>query len=299
MKALINVVAFVICAATFARADQLKPTPEDSSCELMPMDVIENFLLFSRPNEVNPQTVNPHTDLFPDKDVYMVVYLDFLRGLGVYCELKDCSDSEPPPRSVRFGVLNDADFEKWKCGDAIPTEGLAKEHSCGNARFHDCSSCGTLVVSNYTGVSIDVELESDGPGFQQLADGLEGHNYYCNGKPRSCGDPGWRFDWGAGTPCESLGPGGDRCYEEIAFCPEQSGVTRGHLKVTIRSPARVDRRSKSLWENTRTQVFDLVGTASYPPALEAAERVRRRHADELRRFRTSTGWTCNKRVAIF
>jgi hypothetical protein len=28
-------------------------------------------------------------------------------------------------------------------------------------------------------------------------------------------------------------------------------------------------------------VFDLVGTASYPPALEAAERVRKRHADEL------------------
>jgi hypothetical protein len=79
MKALIIVVAFVICAATFARADQVKPTPEDSSCEVMPMDVIDNYLFFSR--------VNPHTDPFPGKDVYRVVYLDFLRGLGVYCEL--------------------------------------------------------------------------------------------------------------------------------------------------------------------------------------------------------------------
>ena len=66
MKALIVVVAFVTCAATFARADQLKQAPEDSSCEVMPMDVIENFLFFSRPN-----AVNPHTDLFPDKDAYM------------------------------------------------------------------------------------------------------------------------------------------------------------------------------------------------------------------------------------
>jgi hypothetical protein len=277
MKALIIVVAFITCAAAFARADQLKQTPEDSSCEVMPMNVIENFLFFSRPN-----AVNPHADLFPDKDAYIVVYLDFLRGLGVYCEMKDCSEAEPPPRRLRFGLLNDSDFEKWKCSDTIPSEGLAKEHSCGNAKFHDCSSCGTLVVSNYSGVSIDVELESDGPGFQQSGDGLEVEdNYYCNGKPRSCRDPNWRFGWRGRTRCESLGPEGDRCYETIAFCPEQSGVAHGHLKVTSHSPARVDGRSKSLWENTRTQVFDLVGTASYPPALEAAERVRKRHADEL------------------
>jgi hypothetical protein len=297
MKALIIVVAFVTCAAAFARADQLKQTPEDSSCEVMPMDVIENFLFSSSPEAqasmaaqraaereaLSLPPVNPQTDPAA-KDSYMVVYLDLLRGLGVYCELKDCSDAEPPPRGLRFGLLNDSDFEKWKCSDTIPSKGLAKGHSCGNAKFHDCSSCGTLVVSNYSGVSIDVELESDGPGFQQLADGLEGHNYSCNGKPRPCRDPGWRFDWGAGTPCESLGPAGDRCYEEIAFCPEQSGVTRGHLKVTSHSPARVDGRSESLWENTQTQVFDLVGTASYPPALEAAERVRKRHADELKKI---------------
>ena len=298
MKALIIVVAFVTCAVTFARADQLKQTPEDSSCEVMPMDVIDNFVFSFSPEgqasmaaygaqraaereDLGLPAVNPNTDPFPGKDSYMVVYLDFLRGLGVYCEMKDCSDAEPPPGGVRFGVLNDSDFEKWKCSDTIPSKGLAKGHSCGNAKFHDCSSCGTLVVSNPTGVSIDVELESDGPGFQQLADGLEGHNYDCNGKPRSCRDPGWRYDWGAVTPCDSLGPEGGRCYEEIGFCPEQSGVTRGHLKVTIHSPARVNGRSKSPWGNTRTQVFDLAGTASYPPALEAADRVRRRHADEL------------------
>jgi hypothetical protein len=280
MKALIIIVAFVTCAAAFARADQLKQTPEDSSCEVMPMDVIDNYLFFSRTN-----AGNPHTDLFPDKDAYLVVYLDFLRGLGVYCELKDCSDAEPPPRGLRFGLLNDSDFKKWKCSDTIPSKGLAKGHSCGNAKFHDCSSCGTLVVSNYTGVSIDVELESDGPGFQQSGDGLEAEeNYYCNGKPSSCRDPNWRFGWRARTRCKSLGPEGDRCYEEIAFCPEQSGVARGHLKVTSHSPARVDGRSESLWENTQTQVFDLVGTASYPPALEAAERVRKRHADELKKI---------------
>jgi hypothetical protein len=279
MKALIIVVAFVICAATFARADQLKQTPEDSSCEVMPMDVIDNYLFFSRTN-----AVNPHPDLFPDKDAYLVVYLDFLRGLGVYCELKDCSDAEPPPTGVRFGLLNNSDFEKWKCSDTIPSEGLAKEHSCGKAKFHDCSSCGTLVVSNYSGVSIDVELESDGPGFQQSGDGLEGEETYsCNGKPLSCRDLNWRFGWRARTRCESLGPGG-RCYETIAFCPEQSGVAGGHLKVTSHSPARVDGRSESLWESTQTQVFDLVGTASYPPALEAAERVRKRHADELKKI---------------
>ena len=215
----------------------------------------------------------------------MVVYLDLLRGLGVYCELKDCSDAEPPPRGLRFGLLNDSDFEKWKCSDTIPSKGLAKGHSCGNAKFHDCSSCGTLVVSNYSGVSIDVEWETDGPGFQQSGDGLEAEeNYYCNGKPSSCRDPNWRFGWRARTRCKSLGPEGDRCYETFAFCPEQSGVARGHLKVTSHSPARVDGRSESLWENTQTQVFDLVGTASYPPALEAAERVRKRHADELKKI---------------
>ena len=277
MKALIIVVAFVICAFTFARADQLEQTVENPACEVMPMDVIDNFLFLSRPNAVNPQK----TDRLPDKDSYVVVYLDFLRGLGVYCELMDCSDAEPPPRGVRFGVVNNSDFKKWKCSDTIPSKGLAKGHSCGNAKFHECSSCGTLVVSNSTGVSIDVELESDGPGFQQSGDELESEESYdCNGKPRSCRDPNWRFGWRARTRCESLGPG-DRCYEEIAFCPEQSGVARGHLKVTSHSPARVDGRSESLWENTRTQVFDLVGTASYPPALEAAERVRKRHADEL------------------
>jgi hypothetical protein len=276
MKALMIVVAFVTCAAAFARADQPEGTLEDPACEVMPMDVIDNYLFFSRTNPPNP-----HADLFPDKDAYLVVYLDFLRGLGVYCELKDCSDTEPPPRGLQFGLLNDSDFEKWKCSDTIPSEGLAKGHSCGNAKFHDCSSCGTLVVSNYSGVSIDVELESDGPGFQQSGGGLEAEeNYDCNGKPRSCRDPNWRFGWRARTGCESLGQG-DRCYEEIAFCPEQSGVARGHLKVTSHSPARVDGRSESLWENTQTHAFDLVGTASYPPALEAAERVRKRHADEL------------------
>jgi hypothetical protein len=295
MRALIVVVAFVTCAVTFARADQLERTPEDSSCEVMPMDVMQNFLFSLSPErqasmaaqraaerEALPKAVYyPHTDLFPDKDVYLVVYLDFERGLGVYCELKDCSEAEPPPRGLRFGLVKNSDFEKWKCSDSIPSEGLAKGHSCGKAKFHDCSSCGTLVVSNYSGVSIDAELESDPPGIFQSGGGTEAENYYCNGKPRSCRDPDRRWSWGAADSCESVAPEGGRCYETIAFCPEQSGVTRGHLKVTIRSPARVDGRSKSLWENTRTQVFDLVGTASYPPALEAAERVRKRHADEL------------------
>ena len=58
MKALIIVVAFVTCAAAFSRADQLKQTPEDSSCEVMPMDVIDNFLFFSRPN-----AADSHPDL--------------------------------------------------------------------------------------------------------------------------------------------------------------------------------------------------------------------------------------------
>ena len=236
MKALIVVVAFVICAAGFARADQLKQTPEDRSCEVMPMDVIDNYLFFSR--------INPNSDPFPGKDSYMVVYLDFLRGLGVYCEMKDCSDAEPPPGGVRFGVLNDSDFEKWKCSDTIPSKGLAKEHSCGNAKFHDCSSCGTLVVSNYSGVSIDAELESDPPGIFQSGGGTEAENYYCNGKPRSCRDPDWRWSWGAAGSCESMAPEGGRCYQTIAFCPEQSGVTRGHLKVTISQPSPCRRTVK-------------------------------------------------------
>src|SRR5258708_602244 len=172
MKALIIVVAFVTWAVTFARADQLKQTSEDSSCEVMPMDVIENFLFALSPEgqasmaaqsaaereELGLPNPNPHPGRFPDNDAYLVVYLDLLRGLGVYCEMKDCSDAEPPPGSVRFGVLNNSDFKKWKCSDTIPSKGLAKEHSCGNAKFQDCSSCGTLVVSNSTSVSIDIEL---------------------------------------------------------------------------------------------------------------------------------------------
>jgi len=282
MPVLIVVVAFVTLAVTVARADQLKHTPVYSSCEVMPMDTIENFLFFSRPNVPRPDGVIPPTDLFAEPDAYLVVYLDLQSGLGIHCELKDCSDAEPPPSGVRFGLLNDSDFKKWKCSDTIPSEGVAKEHSCRNAKFHECSSCGTLVVSNYAGVSINAELESDPPGIFQSAEGTGAHNYYCNGKPRSCRDPAWNAPWGARDSCESVAPEGGRCYEPIAFCPDQSGVARGHLKVTIHSPARVRGRvSKTLWENTRTQLFDLVGTASYPPALEAAERVRKRHLNEL------------------
>lgn len=53
MKALIIVVAVVICTAAFAGADQLDRTLEDPACELMPMDVIDDYLFFSRTNPPN------------------------------------------------------------------------------------------------------------------------------------------------------------------------------------------------------------------------------------------------------
>ncbi|HEY9156692.1 hypothetical protein [Candidatus Binatus sp.] len=165
--------------------------------------------------------------------------------------------------TVQVGLLNDSDYGKWQCGPSMPPPKPSAESRCASAEFQKCSSCDTVAVTNNSDAPVEVKLEFSGAGFSEedtSGTGSWGLGESPNGEERDCSKP---------DPCGHLLPG-KRCAAEIRFCPEQSGASRGQVKVIIGKGGK-----------SRTTTFDLVADASYSPELQAADEARRRHLDEL------------------
>ncbi|MGO9454352.1 MAG: hypothetical protein ACLQDV_25385 [Candidatus Binataceae bacterium] len=158
---------------------------------------------------------------------------------------------------VQIGLAaNDDEFDAWLCGGSMPPQ--KSQSQCGTAKFKECASCETIVISNGSDHSIHPDIEVSGPGFSQPGGGALGV---------LCAKPGPNQKGRTSNSCYSLAPG-DNCYANIDFCPEQSGVSRGQVKVRV-------------GDNSQSMTFTMVGTADYSPALQAADAVRKRHVSEL------------------
>ncbi len=174
--------------------------------------------------------------------------------------------------TVHVGLLKGPDTNKWLCNPSVPQEKPSEEFRCASAKFHECSSCAPIVIANDSDASVTVELEFSGTAFSEEQFGAA----VMLAQPihNECKAP----DGGVGrsaalrTPCGGrfrlLGPG-QNCADIIEFCPDQSGTSRGQVKVRIEGGTQ------------QTITFSLIGEAIYSPELQAADEARRRHLDEL------------------
>jgi|HubBroStandDraft_6_1064221.scaffolds.fasta_scaffold723417_1 hypothetical protein len=157
-------------------------------------------------------------------------------------------------------------FRKWYCDQSLPPRRLPAVFRCESVRFQQCGSCNTVVVQNNSSMSATVEFEFDDAGFSED---------HFPGRGTAAGTPCESSNDVAGRPfsytfdCDSLGPG-ETCKQDIQFCPDRAGTSRG--RVTVIATAN----GKSL-----TIAADLIGDALYSPELQAADEARRRHLDEL------------------
>jgi hypothetical protein len=171
--------------------------------------------------------------------------------------------------TVQVGILKASDFDKWLCDSSMPLAGTSAPLRCAGAKFQGCSPfCDAIVVTNNSKVPVEVELEFSGAGFSAE----NGGGMFIFGRPNNCDDlngaekrPSLSFP----DLCGKLAPG-QSCKQNIEFCPEQSGASRGQVKVITTANGK-----------PQTTTFDLIGDALYSPELQAADEARRRHLDEL------------------
>ncbi len=157
--------------------------------------------------------------------------------------------------TVQMGLATVDEFSVWACGGPMPPDRTRVQSSCGTTKFKECSSCDTLVIRNDSSEVINPQIEIHGLGFDH-------------------GDPGLlklacKKGSGAVDSCYDLAPG-QNCFSSIHFCPEQSGLSRGQVKITGGSGSAV-----------KVTIFTIAGRAIYSPQLQAAEVVRRRHLAAL------------------
>ncbi|MGB0059687.1 hypothetical protein [Candidatus Binatus sp.] len=166
--------------------------------------------------------------------------------------------------TVEFGLLNSSQYDKWLCDPSMPPPEAPTESRCKSAKFQECSdSCDTIAVTNNSDAAVEVKFEFSGVGFSEKDTSGVGFWGSClgpDGEERSYSNP---------DSCGHLLPG-KHCAAAIIFCPQQSGTSRGQVKATITEGGK-----------SRTTIFDLVADANYSPELQAADKARRRHLDEL------------------
>ena len=174
--------------------------------------------------------------------------------------------------TIQVGILKASDYDKWLCDPLMPLAGPPAEARCASAKFQGCSpSCDAIVVTNNSNASVKVELEFSGAGFSAKQTG----GMFIFGAPNNCeGANGAEKRPSLSFPdsCGNLAPG-ESCKQNIEFCPEQSGTSRGQVKVTTTSR-----------DKPQTTTLDLIGDALYSPELKAADEARRRHLDELKKI---------------
>jgi hypothetical protein len=166
--------------------------------------------------------------------------------------------------TVNVGIFNSSEYDKWLCDPSMLPPQPRAESRCGSAKFQECSeSCDTVGVTNNSNTTVDVKVEFSGTGFSE--EDTSGFGFMG-----SCDDiNGEQHGFSKPDSCDHLLPG-KHCAALIRFCPQQSGISRGHVKVTLTGSGK-----------PRTTTFNLVGDANYTPELQAADEARRRHLDEL------------------
>jgi hypothetical protein len=169
---------------------------------------------------------------------------------------------------VQVGIFKDSDIDKWLCDPSAPREKPPENFRCASTKFQKCSSCDSVVVANDSNAPVKVDVEFSGAGFSEkmhpgLFESLGTNN--CDG-PNGAVKRSVGFE----NPCVGHLLPGLNCVENIEFCPDQSGTSRGKVKVIIGEGRKA-----------QTSTFDLIGDAIYTPELQAADEARRRHLDEL------------------
>ena len=174
--------------------------------------------------------------------------------------------------TVQVGILKASDFDKWLCDPSLTLTSDSAVARCASAKFQGCSpSCDAIVVTNNSDAPVEVELEFSGAGFSAEQSG----GMFIFGKPNNCDDPNGaerRPSLSFPDSCGKLAPG-QSCKQNIEFCPEQSGTSRGQVKVTTMASGK-----------PQTTTFEVTGDAIYSPELQAADEARRRHLEELKKI---------------
>jgi hypothetical protein len=168
--------------------------------------------------------------------------------------------------TVQVGLLSDSDYQKWRCDPSMAPAKPPVESRCPNAKFRECSSCDTVVVTNNSDAPVDVKIDVSGAGFSQRAESAQ----FFQPRERCDGPNGGEERPMSNSPSCGLLPPATSCKEAIDFCPEQSGTSHGRVRVITS-------------EGGRPQIanLELIGDGIYTPELQAADEARRRHLDEL------------------
>src|SRR6266481_2501804 len=133
--------------------------------------------------------------------------------------------------TIQVGILKASDYDKWRCDPSITLTSDSAVARCASAKFQGCSqSCDAIVVTNNSNGPVEIELEFSGAGFSAEQSG----GMFLFGSPNNCPNgaekrPSLLFP----DSCGKLAPG-QSCKQNIEFCPEQSGSSRGQVKVITR-----------------------------------------------------------------
>ncbi|MGO9449556.1 MAG: hypothetical protein ACLQDV_00715 [Candidatus Binataceae bacterium] len=160
--------------------------------------------------------------------------------------------------SVEIGFVDDAGLEQWTAGG--PAEIPTGETACTPAKFGETSECRTVVVFNHSSQAITLRFTSSNSEFST---GVHGGFAMFGPGPPPCS---------ALNVNEHLEPGG-RCYEPVEFWPRTGEARYGTIRVIVESS-----------NGTASTYFKVKGTSDYPPELQAAEEVRERHENELKKI---------------
>ena len=193
---------------------------------------------------------------------------------GTYAYLRGCAlilllflpAARASAGSVDVGLANRDEFDAWLCNGVMPPEKSDQPSSCGSAKFNECSSCEALVITNHTDQVVTPEIQVRGLGFS--GQGVASLSPVAL-MGMACEARAGRKGGFATNSCYNLGPE-KNCVTNIEFCPQQAGTTEAELKVSVGTGS-----------TRKVTTFKLIGKADYPPALVAADEVRRRHLAEL------------------
>jgi hypothetical protein len=163
--------------------------------------------------------------------------------------------------SVEIGFVDEAGLGQWMNGGAADVP--SGETVCTPAKFDETSECPTIVISNNSSQAITLTFTSTNGEFSV---GMHGGAFGVLGADS------------LPLPCSlanvngQLQPGG-RCFESVTFWPRTGEVRYSTIHVIARSAA-----------GSTGRYFKVRGTSDYPPELAAAEKVRQRHQEELKKI---------------
>lgn len=160
--------------------------------------------------------------------------------------------------SVEIGFVDKAGLRRWMAGGpaGVPTG----ETACTPAKFNQTSPCPTIVISNHSLHAVTLSFTTSS---EEFAAGVQSGVVIGGSGPQPCAMLNVH---------DRLEPGAS-CFESVDFWPRTGEVHYGTIQVIVKYP-----------NGSTTTTFKVKGTSDYPPELQAAEEVRKRHEAELKRI---------------